>query len=133
MTETDNTTTEIASTFVSGTDLIPHPVDGAVPLYDNHPPDTHLPMWRCPHCGESGVTMHDIWKLFKRRRRLLDEREAYDYPSEEWKTFQDGIRETNREIDRFLGALPAEVSGWVRPHVDPSRWSESELNPEAES
>ena len=120
-----------ADAFVDGERTVPHPVNGPVPLYDDHPPDTHLPMWRCPHCGESGVTLKDLWKLFMRRDRLLREREERcEYPSDEWKAYQEGIRETNMRIGRLLGCLPANVSKWARSHADPDKWEYSILNPE---
>lgn len=122
---------EIAEAFVHAEALFPDR-NGAVPLYSDHPPDTQLPMWRCPCCGEVGPTMKDLWRLYKRRDRLVEERNEYDYPSEEWEAFQEGVRETNRRIDAIGGALPSEVSSWIRRQVEPHRWDRSDLNPDRE-
>jgi hypothetical protein len=119
-----------ADSFVEGEKTIPHPVNGPVPLYEDHPPDTILPTWRCPHCGGIGVTLKDLWKLYMRRERLFREREEYDYPSEEWKSYQDGIRETNQQIGYLSGCLPSNLSKWARSHADPDKWENSILNPE---
>lgn len=120
---------EIAEVLVDADALLPDR-NGAVPLYTDHAPDTHLPMWRCPCCGESAPTMNDLWRLYKRRERLIDEKNEYEYPSEEWDAYQEGIKETNRRISRLTGALPSEIASWVRDQVDPIQWSNSELNPD---
>lgn len=119
-----------ADKFIDGTELIPHPTKGMVPLYEGHPPDTPLPIWRCPHCGESGVSMKDLWKAYKRRDRLVFEREAYDYDDPEWSDLNEGVHEMRREIDRLLWALPPNVSSWVSDETRPRFWEDSELNPD---
>lgn len=119
---------EIAQAFVGADGLLPER-NGMVPLYPDHPPDTHLPMWRCPCCGESGPTMKDLWRLYKRREQLLAYKNECDYPSEEWTAYNDGIKETNRRISRITWALPPEVAGWIRKQVEPRHWERSQLNP----
>ena len=121
---------EIAALFRDGTELIPHPVKGMVPLYDGHPPDTYLPMDRCPNCRE-GITMKRLWRLYKRRERLLAEKMDTHQGCELWHAYQDGIRETNREISQLTWALPSNVSSWIREQVEPRFWEKSDLNPEA--
>lgn len=120
---------ETAHDFQDGSELVPHPVNGAVPLYPDHPPDTYLPMWRCPHCGESGVTMKDIWRLYKRRERLLNLKNEYEYDEPEWSHYNDGIQATNKQLSRLTWALPANVSKWVRDNTEPRFWEDSDLNP----
>lgn len=127
MSDTDSDQ-EIADVFVNSEELFPDR-HGAVPLYSDHPPDTHLPMWRCPCCHEPGPTMRDLWQLYKRRERLLDLQNEYDYPSEGWTAYNEGIQETNRRISRITWALPSEVAGWIRKQVDPRKWPDSDLNP----
>lgn len=120
---------EIAETFVSAENLLPDR-NGAVPLYPDHAPDTHLPMWRCPCCGESGPTMKDLWRLYKRRERLIQEKfELDDHNSEEYSAYMEGVQEINREISRLTWAIPSEVSSWIRRQVEPRFWDESDLNP----
>lgn len=119
---------EIASAFVNQETLFPD-WNGAVPLYPDHPPDTVLPILRCPCCGEMAPTMKDLWRLYKHRERLIDERNELEYPSEEWSAYQEGVKETNRKISRISGALPTEYSSWVRRQIEPFQWSNSDLNP----
>lgn len=123
-------TEETATDFEPGETLVPHSINGAVPLYPDHPPDTYLPMWRCPHCGEHGVTMKDLWRLYKRRGRLLALKNEYEYDDPAWSHYNDGIQATNQEISQLLWALPANISKWARENTDPYHWQESQLNPD---
>jgi len=121
--------TKTADGFRDGTALVPHSINGMVPLYEDHPPDTYLPMWRCPHCGEHGVTLKDIWRLYRRRERLLILKNEYDYTDTEWSHYNEGIQQTNRELERLTWALPSNVSKWVRENTEPRFWDDSDLNP----
>jgi hypothetical protein len=111
-----------ASSFVSGEDVVPHPVQGAIPVYDDGvPPDTILPAWRCPCCNETMPSILDVWKAKRNRDRLADRREQYEFDTDEWDAYNKGVHHYRREIDRLLGALPAEVSAWVRHVTNPRR------------
>jgi hypothetical protein len=74
--------------------------------------------------------MKDLWRLYKRRERLLALKNEYSYHEEEWSHYNDGIQATNSQISRLLWALPANISKWVRDNTDPYHWESSELNPE---
>lgn len=108
---------EIAHDFVSGEEYIPHPVNGAVPVYESKPPNTVLPGWRCPDCGTSMPTIQDIWKAYRNRDRLAALREEHEFDTDEWEAYNEGVHHYRREIDRLLSALPAKVSSWVRKEV----------------
>ena len=111
-------TQETAETFVDGGDLVPHPVDGPVPLYEGHPPDTILPAWRCPDCGTSMPSIRDVWEADRRRERLVREREEYDYDTDEWDALNEGVHHYRRRIGDLLGALPSNISAWLTREMD---------------
>lgn len=110
--------TRTADGFVSGEELIPHPVQGAVPVYDDGgPPDTILPGWRCPCCGETMPTVRDFWRADRNRTRLVQMREEHEFDSDEWEAYNEGVQHYSQEIGRLHSALPAEITGWVQREV----------------
>jgi len=119
---------ETADNFVPADEAIPHPVQGALPLYEDHPPDTWLPMQRCPECGET-VSIKDIWRLYKRRERLLELQQELHHTSDEYHAYQKGIRDAMRNADTYFWALNSKISSWVRKQVEPRFWDSSDLNP----
>lgn len=129
MSKTERRETKTADAFVQIEDLMPDR-KGMVPLYEDHPPDTILLTWRCPCCGETAPTMKDLWRLYKRRERLIDLQDECEYPSDEYSAYQEGIKATNRRISRISGDVPTEWSTWLRRQVEPRHWEDSDLNPE---
>jgi hypothetical protein len=111
-------TQETVETFVDGPDLVPHPIDGMVPLYEGHPPDTILPSWRCPDCGTTMPSIRDVWEADRRRERLAHEREEYEYGTDEWDALNEGVHHYRRRVDKLLGALPSNITAWLTRDVD---------------
>ena len=109
---------EVARDYVSGEDYMPHPTQGIVPLYEEHPPKTTLPSWRCPDCGSSMPTIYDVWKAYQNKDRLAHRREQHEFETEEWVGYNEGVHHYRRKIDRMMSALPPEVAGWVRNEVN---------------
>jgi hypothetical protein len=111
-----------ADAFVSGEETVPHPVKGAIPVYDDGvPPDTILPATRCPCCDELMPSLLDIWKARQNRDRLAERREQYDFGTGKWEGYNEGVHHYRKEIARLLGALPANVSSWASRVTDPRR------------
>ncbi|WP_436348828.1 hypothetical protein [Natronorubrum sp. FCH18a] len=113
----DGSSRETAEAFVDGTALIPHPITGAVPIYEGHPPDTHLPAWRCHDCGETAPTILEFWQADRNRHRLARERGEYEYGTDEWDAYTEGLYHYRDRIDRLYSALPATISSWVSQEV----------------
>jgi len=111
-----------ADDFVSGAEVVPHPVDGAIPVYDDGiPPDTILPAWRCPCCDATMPSLLDLWNARRNRDRLAERREEFEFDTDEWEAYNAGVHHYRDEIDRLLGALPANVSSWASRVTDPRR------------
>ena len=108
-----------ADDFVSGEQVVPHPVEGAIPVYDDGiPPETVMPASSCPCCGERMPTIYDVWQARRRRDRLVEERNQYEFDDPMWDAYNEGIQYHRKEIDRLLAALPANVSSWVNRVTD---------------
>ncbi|WP_440767547.1 hypothetical protein [Natronorubrum sp. DTA7] len=112
-----NSSYETAEAFVDGTALVPHPMTGAVPIYESHPPDTHLPAWRCHKCGETAPTILEFWRADRNRHRLARERSEHEYGTDEWDAYTEGLHHYRNRIDRLYSALPATISSWVSQEV----------------
>ena len=109
-----------ADSFISGEESIPHPVQGAVPVYnDGIPPETVLPAWRCPCCGEQMPTIYDVWQARRNRNRLAARRNQYEFDDPMWDAYNEGVHHYRDEVSRLLSGLPAGVSSWVSNVTDP--------------
>jgi hypothetical protein len=66
-------------------------------------------------------SLRDLWSARRKRDRLAAHREEYEFDTEEWDAFNDGVHHYRNEIDRMLWALPAGVSSWASSVTDPLR------------